>query len=577
MSVRLEILLLLGIGFVMAGLIGGCGSAGENTMAVVNDYEITTDEFHNFFPEDRFSFASAQEEFDAKRSALDSVVISRMLIQAAYEKGMDKTEELARVVLASKDKFLLDILYQREIAAKSEPTDAEIQDFFNRMDTKIRLKHILVSDPDTAQMIFDRLADGEAFEKLAYEYSVFPSAKKDKGDLGYITWGMMVDEVQEVAFNMEVGELSPPIKSFMGYHIVEVSDRAPNDAITSFEDMKEGLRREITGLNSYRHTRELVEELKDSYPIRIEKTTCEYLLHKREQMYPPQILVTLPRSDFDQEQLDRNEKELILASWDGGQMTLIQYLTKLQSLPMYVRPDLDNYDSLAATVFLLVREEVMAMEARRRGYESDPEMIAKLRLFKELNMAELMRADSIPRPPDPDEAMIRKFYDDNPELFTTPAKVHVYEILLRDEMKANQLKQRIKFLAEFKERAMEITERPGRRNTGGDLGQITDHFYPEIFAAAWETPIGSIGGPVVDDGKYSIFWVEDKIEPSLKDYLGSKRAIRDQIVRDDDRAAFEAWIEDRRGSTSIEINDDAIWATIKMDRYQPQDTTQAES
>ncbi len=576
MRVRLEILLLSGILFVIAGLIGGCGSAGENTLAVVNDYEITADEFQNFFPEDRFTFASAQEEFDAKSTALDSVIVSRMLIQAAYEKGMDKSEEMARVVLASKDKFLLDLLYQREIAAKSVPTEAEVQDFFNRMDTKIRLKHILVSNADTAQMLFERLANGESFEKLAYDYSVFPSAKKDKGDLGYLTWGMMIDEVQEVAFNMEVGELSPPIQSFMGYHVVEVTDRAPNDAVTTYDDMKDGLKREITGLNSYRRTRGLVDELKEKYPVRIETTTCEYLLHKREQMYPPQILVTLPLNDFDQEQLDRNEKELVLASWDGGQMTLIQYLTKLQSLPVYVRPDLDDFDSLSATVFLLIREEVMAMEARQRGYESDPEFIGKLRLFKELNMAEIMRSDSVPKPPDPDESTIKKYYDDNPAKFTTMAKVHVYEILLRDEMMANQLKQRIRFLEEFKERAMEITERPGRRNTGGDLGQITDQFYPEIFAAAWETPVGSIGGPVVDDGKYSIFWVEDKIEPSLKDYLGSKRAILETIVRENDQAAFAAWVEDRRGSTSIEINEDAIWATINMDRYQTQDTTQAD-
>jgi parvulin-like peptidyl-prolyl isomerase len=572
MKDRGTILLLLGIGFVIAGLTGGCGSPGDDTLAVVNDYEITVDEFYNFFPEDAYAFASAQEEFDFKSSVLDSVIISRMLVQAAYEKGMDKTEEMARVVLGSRDKFLLDVLYQREITAKSEPTEAEIRDFYNRMDTKIRLQHILVSNPDTAQMLFEKLADGESFEKLAYEYSVFPTAKKDKGDLGYITWGMMIDEVQEVAFNMEAGELSPPIKSFMGYHIVEVSDRSANDARTSFEEMRDGLRTEITGLNSYRHIRALVEDLKIRYPIRVETTTCDYLMHKREQMYPPQILATLPRSDFDMEQLDRNEKELIMASWDGGQITLQDYLTRLQSVPLFVRPDLDDYDSLAATIFLLVREEVMAMEARNRGFESDPEFISKLRLFKELNMAELMRSDSIPKSPDPDEAMIRQYYDDHPEQFTTAAKVHVYEILLRDEMKANQLKQKIKLIEEFKERAMELTERPGRRNTGGDLGTITDRFYPEIFAAAWETPVGSIGGPVVDDGKYSIFWVEDKIQPALKDYLGSKRSIHDQLVWENDQAAFAAWIEERRSSTSIEINDDAIWGTINMDLYQISDT-----
>jgi parvulin-like peptidyl-prolyl isomerase len=558
---------------LVAGLWLGCSKSGGKTLAIVGDYKITTEEFNEFF-NPNWTFSSAEEEFKKRLETLDSLIVMRLLIQAAYEKNIDKTEELARAVLAYKDRFLVDAFLEKEIADKAEPTEAELKEFHKRLQYKIRASHILVDNLDTAQMLLERIKNGENFEKLAYEYSKDKSAKRNKGDLGYFLWGDMVEEFQEAAFNMEPGEVSPPIKTTFGYHIIKVVDRLPNENWTDFESMRESLRERVRSYKLNRRGELYFKELREKYPITIDTNTCQYLLHKREIIYPPMLLDNLPRNDFDLEQLDRNERELVLATWDGGQMTVYEYLTLAsKKIPLNLRPDFDNYDSLAATIFRLKVNDILVTEARRNGMDNDPRYLKKLKRFKEMTMAETMREDSLPMPPPPDEAMMKQYYEEHPEEFTIPAKVHVYEILLSDELKAQKLKKELKSLEEFKKAASKMTERGGKRIGGGDLGYIQGGgLFSDIFDVAWKTPVGAIGGPVVFEGKYSIFYVADKIEAQLKDYPGQKRAIMQRIIAKQKQEALKKWVEERKKSTRIVIDEDALWSTIDMDKYAEADT-----
>lgn len=557
------ILLILSI-----SLFIGCGKSDDKVIAEIGGYDLTASEFNDYFARTRLTFPTAQDEYNKRREILDTMVVTRLLIQAAYEKGIDKMDEIDRIILANKDRFLLDALYQSLIAEKSVATDVEVQEFYNRIELKYRASHILVSDKDTAQMLFDKVLAGENFEQLAFDYSIDPQAKRNKGDLGYFVWGSMIDEFQETVYQMEPGEIAPPFKTKFGYHVVKLIDKLPNENRIPFSAMKESIISQVTQRKTMAILEEFYKSLKENYPITIDTSTCDYLVHKREEMYPPQVLQSLPKNDFDLEQLDRNEKELVLATIkDGGQMTLSEYLTQLQNIPAQYRPNLDDYDSLATIVFELKKMDILSIEAVRKGFDNDENYLAQLKLFRELNMAGIMKNDSIPNEIVPDEEMARKYYEDNSEEFTNPAQVHIYEILLSDELKARKLAGQIRSLKAFKEIAMDITERSGHRSKSGDMGYITRKWYPEIFDLAKKTAIGAIAGPVVSHGKYSIFYVIDKIEPELKDYLGIKRGIMQKLTKQQEDIAFENWVDERLQSTKIEIDEDALWASINMDLY----------
>ena len=281
------------------------------------------------------------------------------------------------------------------------------------------------------------------------------------------------------------------------------------------------------------------------------------------------------KNDIDDEQLDRNERELIIAQWEGGQLTVSEYLVEARKLSSAIRPDFDQYDSLATIIFELKKQTILALDARRQGLDDEDIFKSKMKLFKELNMAEIMKSDSIPMPPKPDEGMIRQYYDDHQDEFTIPAKVHIYEMLLSDELRARKLAKEIRSLDAFKKKAAELTERPGNRSKSGDLGYIQRNWYPEIYDLAIKTSVGAIGGPVVTSRKYSIFYVVDKVEPQVKDFLGVKRPIIAKIQAEQKNTAIQAWVDERLKTTSVDVDDDAIWATIDMDKYASADTPAA--
>ena len=89
------------------------------------------------------------------------------------------------------------------------------------MANKIKCSHILVQKQSEAIAILDKIRQGEKFGKLARELSIDSGSAKRDGNLGYFSRGKMVKEFETAAFNLEVGEISEPVKTQYGYHIIK--------------------------------------------------------------------------------------------------------------------------------------------------------------------------------------------------------------------------------------------------------------------------------------------------------------------------------------------------------------------
>ena len=89
------------------------------------------------------------------------------------------------------------------------------------MSNKIKCSHILVSKQSEALEILDRIKKGEKFGKLAKDLSIDSGSAKRDGSLGYFTKGKMVKQFEDTAFKLQIGELSEPVKSEFGYHIIK--------------------------------------------------------------------------------------------------------------------------------------------------------------------------------------------------------------------------------------------------------------------------------------------------------------------------------------------------------------------
>jgi len=86
----------------------------------------------------------------------------------------------------------------------------------------VRARHILVNTENEAWALKSRITEGESFEELATKYSKCPSSEKG-GDLGYFNRGQMVPEFEKAAFETPIGEVSDPVKTSFGWHLIKVT------------------------------------------------------------------------------------------------------------------------------------------------------------------------------------------------------------------------------------------------------------------------------------------------------------------------------------------------------------------
>lgn len=168
-------------------------------------------------------------------------------------------------------------------------SDAEAQDFYTKNErfytekAGIRASHVLIKLPENAtpdddakamekvKLAQERLKKGEDFEKIATEMSEGPAANKG-GDLGFFSQGRMVKEFEDVAFKMKVGEVSEPVKTRFGYHIIKLTDRR-EDRKKPFDEVKEQIVKSLQNKKFFTERRKLLADLEKA--AKIEKFIAE--------------------------------------------------------------------------------------------------------------------------------------------------------------------------------------------------------------------------------------------------------------------------------------------------------------
>lgn len=158
--------------------------------------------------------------------------------------GEEKFDKMLEDYNMSSDKFKetikKDHIYQKHRAwfEENNPvSDDEIKKYFEDNKDKlvqVKASHILVEDEATANEVKEKLDNGEDFADLAKEYSKDTANANNGGDLGYFNKSQMVEEFADKAFSMGEGEISDPVKSSYGYHIIKVEDKKDSP-----EDLKE--------------------------------------------------------------------------------------------------------------------------------------------------------------------------------------------------------------------------------------------------------------------------------------------------------------------------------------------------
>ncbi len=289
-------------------MLAGCGNDNgipDDAVATVNGEPIAMEDYEstlalmkmNYETELGAGFFDEEEESEEGMTLLDTIkeqVLERMIfteviMQEAQAKDLSIDEEELDETMdmfwefmeedadmmnfleennIEKDFFrkemsreLIMMEYQQHYLENQEVSDEEALEFFEAnqdmfSSDQLQASHILVDSEEEAQDIKAQLDEGADFAQLAQTFSMCPSAAEG-GDLGMFPRGSMVPQFEEAAFSMEPGEISDPVETDFGWHIIYVTERIRDEQ--GFEDMKDTIKQQIRQENLQDHIEELRE------------------------------------------------------------------------------------------------------------------------------------------------------------------------------------------------------------------------------------------------------------------------------------------------------------------------------
>ena len=234
-------LLIVGVITILAISLIGCSQ--EVVVARVNDEKITKDEYY-----DQLVAQNGQQvlnaliaekimELEVKKlniEVTDEEIEAELTEMEEYYGGEEEFKNFLTYVGYSYDDIKNDtetnIKLKKLLAPYIEITDEEKKEYFesNKVSfdqpEQVKASHILVETKEIADEVKSKLNDGEDFAKLAKEYSKDLSNSENGGDLGYFGRGQMVAPFEETVFSMEINEISEPVETNFGFHIIKLDD-----------------------------------------------------------------------------------------------------------------------------------------------------------------------------------------------------------------------------------------------------------------------------------------------------------------------------------------------------------------
>lgn len=244
-------------------------AADDYVILEVGEREIRKSEvqavWDGLFPEGQAPDFDTVEE-PIKQNVLRGTVSEYLLYDEALEADIDEQEAVQRRIEEARRKLIVRafIDHKGETLISEDDVKAEYDRIVRetRGKEEIRARHILVDSEETVKKIAQELEEGGDFEALAKEYSADPGSREQGGDLGYFSEGQMVPEFEKAAFALKKGEVSEPVESSFGWHVIKLVDRRDLKAPT-FTELRETIRKKLMEerLNEY------VNKLLDSTPI----------------------------------------------------------------------------------------------------------------------------------------------------------------------------------------------------------------------------------------------------------------------------------------------------------------------
>jgi len=498
--------------------------ASRDTLAIIGNRVITANTFIKLFNE-KLVKIGLRDNSNARLGYLLNLVDDEVLIHRAKQEKLDRTGKAIRKKRSIVIQELLNAYLEKHISRKDLVTENDLRDLFVKMNRKIKVSHIYAKTIKTADSLFHQLSQGASFNEIAKRTFTDPELKEHAGSLGYISIDEMDPEFEKTAFEMQIGEISHPIKTVQGYSIIRVEDIKENPFVTESEYAKS--RERLRGFAQKRKYEELVKQwtraLRSKLHLRF-NTSWVNKLYMMSQEYSTGYMLENTSLMLNHFEL----RETVVTS-SLGKWNVEEVISELSKTGDWQRSWIHTEENLEDFIAGLVLQKHLVREARKEKLDRAPSFRMKVQNAFEtylLSTLEDRIRDQITIPSD----SLYSYYIKHKDDFIIPEEMRISAILVDDALRQDSVRRQLEHGIPFSESAKQYSIQTATAERGGDLGYFRRKDLGDIGGKIFSLKTGEWTGPLVEDNKYLFVKCTDQKEAIQRSFEESKREIEDVLI-----------------------------------------------
>jgi len=421
---------------------------------------------------------------------------------------------------------------------------------------EIKVSHILVRLPEgaaadtvaawtKANSILDSLRSGETFADLAIRNSEDPGSGANGGDLGWVGRRKFVPDFELVAFELGVNELSRPVRTQFGYHIITVTDERPP---RSFEDSRQELKDLYRRYSYDRDNQKFLDKVLDKYSVAVDEDVTKAVIR----------VVDTTATTSAPGWYNKIPDGLKKRSWitmDDADITvddairIIERDQELQSKAL-------NRAGLASVAQTVGRKKALELETRNLE-DRFPEFAKLMREYREGVLLFRAEQEAVWNNVKVEEEPLREYWKSQASEYTWPDRVRFSEIFVTTDSLAQVLSDSLKAGVSFDELAERHTQRSGYKQKKGEWG-----FQPldanELAEAASKAGVGAVEGPMKFQYGYSIIKVTDTDKAREKTFEEAQSEVSSRFQEYESKRLEREWIDSLKEKFGVDVNEDLL-------------------
>jgi parvulin-like peptidyl-prolyl isomerase len=458
-------------------------------------------------------FLGGEEEL---RTFLRIAIEDRLLLQEAYELGLDEDPLVKSETETFENGKLADYFVDAEVEKKSEPSAEEIRAVWqNYADFLVQIREIGVETRAEAEEVRAALVRGADPDALARSCSLLMT--RTRGGLRLVAWGGD-PEREKLIFALQPGEVSPVLTIDGGFEVIMGEGRV------------DAMRPELA-------------TVKDAIAAILRKRKKEAREKEVSSEAWAKYHATIVAGATD--------PDAIVAKWDGGQLTL--------------REATGREELIRATV----NASLFALEARARKMTEVPQVANAVTDYREKLMLDALYGEHILKEFKVTDDEVRAYFDARKSDFSEPEKRRMAQILVASEADAKAVVAALAKGADFAELAKSKSRDITTASSGGDLGWVTADHVPPLFAAVLTLKAGQTTQPVRTSSGWHIIKVVEVAPRRLLTFEEARGMVSEAVSEQKKRAMRDAWLKKLHDAATIEVDDNAIREFVKANPLDP--------